>query len=81
MNFHDNNMKTNKCHTCERVFHNNGNLMKHIKVVHDQIRNFKCQTCSRLFSQKNNMMDHIKRVHKKVRILEIAQQEITKEEG
>jgi uncharacterized Zn-finger protein len=46
-----------------------GILKRHIKIVHDKIKEVKCEFCSQLFSLPTTLKMHIKSVHEKIRDL------------
>lgn len=55
------------CEQCSAVFNRRFNLNKHIRNVHENIRNFPCTTCGELFLQKSHLSAHILAVHEKSR--------------
>ena len=38
------------CTICNAEFTRKGNMLKHVRDVHEGIKNFKCEICSRAFS-------------------------------
>ena len=38
--------------------------LKHVNVVHSNVRNFECEDCGRSFSIMSNLRDHIEQIHK-----------------
>jgi len=55
------------CDICNMVFGSRAHLVKHIKCVHEQIKDFNCQTCGKPFGCVNNLKRHIETVHEKLR--------------
>ena len=58
------------CETCQKSFSQKCSLNRHIKTVHDKIKDFECQICIKRFSTKTDLTRHIKTVHDKVRDFE-----------
>ena len=56
-----------KCPHCDHKCSENGNLQKHIKIVHDKIKDVKCPTCDYKCSITENLQQHIKAVHDKIK--------------
>ena len=52
-----------KCKTCGKVFGENDDLRKHIRSVHEGIKNHVCETCGKAFSENRNLKKHILSVH------------------
>lgn len=42
-----------QCDRCGRVFTRRADLLKHIRVVHDRVKNFACEICGRRFGRKD----------------------------
>ena len=57
--------QTNKCNQCVMGFATKANLVRHIKVVHDQLRPYKCEICLRPFSQRWYHNKHTKKCSEK----------------
>ena len=38
-------------------------VINHIKVVHENIKEFNCLPCNKWFGSKSGMRSHVKRVH------------------
>ena len=51
------------CATCKKVFSCQSSLSRHIKQVHDKIKNHKCPQCEWKFSTKSDVNRHVKQVH------------------
>ena len=47
------------CERCGRNFRDPGDLRKHIRVVHDKIKNFKCDICGHVFANQSNLNVHM----------------------
>ena len=56
-----------ECPKCDKKFSSVGNLNKHIKSVHNNIRNYKCDLCEYSCSLKSNLDRHIESVHYKIK--------------
>ena len=48
---------------CLKQFSQKSNLHKHVKSVHEQVKDFKCETCLKSFSQKGNLTRHTISAH------------------
>ena len=59
--------KSYKCTQCDYKFGDKGNLKKHIKAVHDKIKDFDCKLCHAEFGRKSHLDRHIKTVHNKIK--------------
>jgi hypothetical protein len=55
------------CDQCESKFASNGDLLRHIKLVHDQIKDYECNQCDYKCSENGNLQKHIKSVHDKIK--------------
>ena len=53
-----------KCEKCQYVSAHEHHLKRHIKSVHDQIRNHVCEECGYAASQKETLKAHRAGVHK-----------------
>lgn len=42
-----------QCDRCGRVFTRRADVLKHIRVVHDRVKNFVCEICGRRFGRKD----------------------------
>ena len=56
-----------KCDQCLYETSERSNLRRHIKAVHDKIRNHVCNDCGFSANQKANLMRHIELVHMKIK--------------
>ena len=45
---------------CPKKFAENSNLVRHIKTVHDRIREFHCEKCDAWFFENNHLKNHIR---------------------
>ena len=52
-----------KCKQCEKVFSGTEALGKHVKAIHDKIKDHICNYCGKSFSQRVALAGHIKRIH------------------
>ena len=55
------------CDICNKVFGTRPHLARHLKCVHEQIKDFSCQTCGKPFGCENNLKRHIETVHMNLR--------------
>merc|ERR1712156_373390 len=51
------------CEKCEYTSKWRHSLNKHVKIVHDNIRDYACTECLKPFADKGKMNDHMKRMH------------------
>ena len=51
------------CDKCHRPFKRKGDLKRHVRRVHEKIRDAICPVCSKAFGEDYNMRRHINRVH------------------
>jgi len=56
-----------KCAQCSKQFSQRGNLTTHIRIVHEQRRDFNCSYCGKGFSVKTSMRNHVRSVHEQRR--------------
>ena len=54
------NIFTVPCDECEQSFTSTSSLERHIKLVHDNLREFKCSDCEYGASVKEDLMVHMK---------------------
>ena len=59
-----------KCDKCEYTCSTNGDLQKHIKAVHNKIKDFECELCDYKCSTNGDLQEHIKAVHNKIKDFE-----------
>ena len=52
---------------CKKTYSLQAHLSRHIKIVHDKIKEFMCDTCEKFFSLELNLKQHIKLVHEKIK--------------
>lgn len=50
------------CHVCGRCFRTRSGLSRHLKDVHEHVKNFKCEICFRKFANRRTLDDH-RRTH------------------
>ena len=55
-----------KCPHCEAIFEK-ANLKRHIKTVHEGIKDYKCNHCGKEYFEKKRLNRHIKREHDNIR--------------
>jgi hypothetical protein len=56
-----------KCDKCEYETKNKHDLKRHIKSIHDKIKDFKCNKCEYKCSNNNDLKEHTKRIHDKIK--------------
>lgn len=56
-----------ECDQCDYKCSTNGNLQKHIKSVHDKIKDYACDKCKFKSSTNVDLQKHIKNVHNKAK--------------
>ena len=57
------NSNTFQCNMCHLKFRDRGTLNRHVKCVHNKIKDYKCEKCDRAFSRKGNLESHCMRAH------------------
>lgn len=50
------------CHVCGKQYRSSTDLMRHLRCVHDGIKNYQCDVCGRCFANKGTRNDH-RRIH------------------
>ena len=55
------------CDKCEYKCSKNSDLTKHIKQVHDKIKDIQCDKCEYKYSSNSNLKQHMKQVHDKIK--------------
>jgi len=56
-----------QCDKCNKVFTTKSDLKRHIKHVHDKIKDIKCDKCEYTCSTNTRLKLHIKSVHEKIK--------------
>ena len=51
-----------ECAHCDRTFHRENDLGRHVAAAHGDVKAYECGTCQRTFSTKNQLMEH-ERIH------------------
>jgi len=51
------------CETCGTRFLNKHHLDRHVKTVHQNIKQYRCKLCNLYFSIKSNLLEHIGTKH------------------
>ena len=54
-----------KCDQCEKTFHSQNAVNRHIRSIHNQEKPFKCEQCDYKSFARGNVYMHVKRVHEK----------------
>ncbi|OXA45234.1 oocyte zinc finger protein XlCOF19-like [Folsomia candida] len=52
-----------QCHVCPQTFLNRTSLQHHIRVGHENQRNYPCSSCDKRFSTSRDLMRHVEAVH------------------
>ncbi len=47
------------CDLCGRLFGEVAAVRKHVRVVHDKVKDFECYICRRRFAEKSNLKKHM----------------------
>ena len=63
INMEEGKPKLLQCDKCPFETKYQKNLKRHMKVIHNKIKNFKCQLCSHSASRQNDFRNHINAVH------------------
>ena len=58
---------TFQCDKCNKIFTAKSDLKRHIKQVHDKIKDVKCDKCEYTCSTNCNLKQHIKYIHEKIK--------------
>ena len=51
------------CHICRKSFGQNNDLKRHVKTVHQKLRDYKCEDCFKPYGLKKHLIRHLKTVH------------------
>mmetsp|Transcript_12907 Transcript_12907/g.18553 ORF Transcript_12907/g.18553 Transcript_12907/m.18553 type:complete len:189 (-) Transcript_12907:1031-1597(-) len=54
-----------ECNICGKKFPVESKLERHVRTVHEQIRNYECSTCGLRLKQKSHLMKHRFALHKR----------------
>ncbi|XP_035713472.1 zinc finger protein 888-like [Folsomia candida] len=52
-----------KCHVCPQTFLRRADLLRHIRVVHENQRNFPCLFCDKIFARTSQVKGYVEAVH------------------
>lgn len=55
------------CPICQNTFATKTNLNKHIRVIHQKIKNFQCDICQKRLSTNAHLVQHVNSTHKKIK--------------
>ena len=59
--------KDNRCALCDYSGTFFGNLIRHMRGVHEGIKKYPCDQCEKVFSQKHHLKNHVKVIHDGIR--------------
>ena len=59
-------MEKTECPICKAIF-DKGGLKRHLKTVHEGVKDHKCEHCGKEYTEKKSLRTHIKRDHENVR--------------
>lgn len=51
-----------QCYICKKYYSSEGNLKKHVDLIHKKISKYKCESCGKVFDSKSSLKIHF-RVH------------------
>ncbi|KAA8499643.1 MDS1 and EVI1 complex locus protein EVI1 [Porphyridium purpureum] len=54
------------CRECGATFCRKGNMLRHVRTIHREIRKYGCESCDRKFSSKWHLGKHIRVVHEQM---------------
>ena len=57
----------NECTICKKSFSSRSKLARHVKDIHDKIKDYNCDKCSFACSQKSSLNLHIKAIHERIK--------------
>lgn len=55
--------RRHECKVCLKCFSTNNNLKRHIKDVHDKLKQYECIICKNTFAQKTGLISHLEFIH------------------
>mmetsp|Transcript_16336 Transcript_16336/g.28234 ORF Transcript_16336/g.28234 Transcript_16336/m.28234 type:complete len:307 (-) Transcript_16336:1295-2215(-) len=55
------------CHICHKDFGQKSDLTRHVRTVHEGLKQFKCNICSKRFSGSASLKNHVRAIHENVR--------------
>ena len=56
-----------KCMKCDTKFKSKNNILRHVKNMHDRLRNFHCNECDKSFNQNSDLIKHVQGIHEGVK--------------
>lgn len=56
-----------KCEKCDQLFNDKSAMKRHIKVIHDKVRDKKCDICGKAFTLPHHLRGHVMTVHKNLK--------------
>ena len=58
-----------ECAICAKKIASSYNLWRHLRSVHENIKNFECHICAKQFGSNFNLHQHLKTVHKNAKVV------------
>ena len=55
--------KLHECPCCGKIFSQSGDLKRHVKAVHEGVKDQKCETCGKCFAEAGSLKKHIRAIH------------------
>ena len=55
--------KSPKCKLCGKLFFDTSTLRKHLKFVHERLKDYACDICNKSYIKKQTLSHHIETVH------------------
>lgn len=59
--------RKHECTKCDARFKMRGDLLRHVRTVHERKKSYTCTTCGKMFGHSGHLNRHVESVHKKLR--------------